>query len=105
MKTIIKICIPILVIIFITSCVTTQVANFQKNTPTDIEIYYTSTPSKEYTEIMYIQADGGIFHSSEKLLEKLKERGKKEGADAIIKIKFDYQFWWPNVSGIAIKYK
>jgi len=35
----------------------------------------------------------------------LKERANKEGADAIINIKFDYQFWWPNVSGIAIKYK
>jgi len=66
---------------------------------------YASQPNKEYTEIMYIQANGGVFHGPEKILEKLKERDKKEGADAIINIKFDYQFWWPNVSGIAIKYK
>lgn len=105
MKSIIKICIPILVIFSITSCVTTQVANLQRKTTSDIEIYYASQPSKEYTEIMYIQADGSIFHSSEKLLQKLKDRGKTEGADAIVNITFNYQFWWPNVSGVAVKYK
>lgn len=95
----------ILVIIAFTSCVTTQVANLQKETSSDIEIFYASQPNKEYTEIMYIQANGGVFHSPEKLIEKLKKRAKEEGADAIINIKFDYQFWWPNVSGIVIKYK
>jgi len=54
---------------------------------------------------MYIQADGGIFHSQEKLLKILKERGKKESADAIVNIHYDYQFWRPNVSGVAVKYK
>ncbi len=95
----------ILVILMFTSCVTTQVANLQKETSSDIEIFYASQPNKEYTEIMYIQADGSIFHSSASLIKKLKERGKKEGADAIVNVKFDHQFWWPNVSGIAIKYK
>ncbi|MDN5355166.1 MAG: hypothetical protein PWQ43_108 [Rikenellaceae bacterium] len=104
-KTMKKILGFILVILIFTSCVTTQVANLQKETSSDIEIFYASQPNKEYTEIMYIQANGGIFHSPEKILEKLKERANKEGADAIINIKFDYQFWWPNVSGIAIKYK
>lgn len=105
MKKMKKIFGSILVILLFTGCVTTQVANFQMETSSDIEIFYASHPNKEYAEIMYIQADGGVFHSSAKLLEKLKERGKEEGADAIVNVQFDYQFWWPNVSGIAIKYK
>lgn len=105
MKKILGIIGIVLVMLIFTSCVTTQVANLQKEASTDIEIFYASMPNKEYTEIMYIQADGSIFHSSASLIKKLKERGKKEGADAIVIVKFDYQFWWPNVSGIAVKYK
>ncbi len=100
-----NISVAILVLLFFTSCISTQVASFQKESSSDVEVLYSSNPNKEYSEVMYIQADGSIFSSSSSLLKKLKERGKKEGADAIINIKFDYQFWWPNVSGIAIKYK
>lgn len=93
------------VIATLSSCVTTQVANLQRKSDKEVEVYTTSKPAKEYIELKYIQANSGIFHGPEKLLQKLIERAKKEGADAIINVHYDYQFWWPYVSGTAIKYK
>lgn len=87
------------------SCVTTQVANLQRTPEKEVEVFMTTKPTREYVELKYIQADGAIFHNSEKLMKKLSERAKKEGADAVINVRYDYQFWWPYVSGIAIKYK
>lgn len=87
------------------SCSTTKVASIQNAETKDFEVFTTKLPTKEYTELKYIKTDGSIFHGPEKLLTKLTKRAQQEGADAIINVKFDYQFWWPNVSGTAIKYK
>jgi uncharacterized protein YbjQ (UPF0145 family) len=38
-------------------------------------------------------------------MTKLTQRAKKEGADAVINVKYDYQWTWPIISGTAIKYK
>lgn len=108
MKKIRKIFIYLLFVISITittSCVTTRIANLQKATDKDIEIFITNYPTKEYFEIKYIQADGAIFHTPEILLKNLKEKAIEVGADAIIDIYYGYQFWWPYASCVAIKYK
>jgi hypothetical protein len=100
-----KLLLGLFISLTITSCVTTQVANLQRTSDKEVVVFTTTKPDKEYVELKYIQADGAVFHSSEKLLKKLTERAKNEGADAIINVRYDYQFWWPYVSGTAIKYK
>ncbi len=105
MNKLIKLGILVVSMFLFASCITTQVANNQKETANDVDLFFSQKPIKEYTEVMYIQADGSVFHGSKALIKKLKERAKKEGCDAIIDIRFDYQFWWPNASGVAIKYK
>ena len=88
----------------LTSCVTTQVASIQPVNEEDIAVFTTTKPAREYTELKYIQAEGSIFHKPEKLLQKLRQRAKEEGADAIIDVRYRYQFWWPYVEGTAVKY-
>jgi uncharacterized protein YbjQ (UPF0145 family) len=105
MKGLAKLSVLVAIVFLFTSCVTTQVTNTKKESANDVEMFFSKKPSGEYEEIMFIQADGSVFHSSKTLIKKLKQRAKQEGCDAVIDIRFDYQFWWPNVSGIAIKYK
>jgi len=100
-----KLFLVLLISIAITSCVSTQVANLQRSIDKEVAVFTTIKPDKEYIELKYVQADGSVFHRSERLLKKLTERAKKEGADAIINVRYDYQFWWPYASGTAIKYK
>jgi len=88
----------------LTSCVTTHVASIQPVNEEDIAVFTTTKPAGEYTELKYIQAEGSIFHKPEKLLQKLRQRAKEEGADAIIDVRYGYQFWWPYVEGTAVKY-
>ncbi len=88
-----------------TSCVSTFVANLQRTSDKEVEVFTTIKPTREYIELKYIQVDGSIFSRPEKLLTKLTERAKKEGADAVINVKYDFQFTWPIISGTAIKYK
>jgi uncharacterized protein YbjQ (UPF0145 family) len=94
----------VLFVFILQSCISTQVANLQRHQPGEVEVYTTKKPTREYVEMQYIQADGNIFHTHEKLLKKLAERAKKEGADAIINVHYGYQFWWPYVAGTTIKY-
>lgn len=61
-------------------------------------------PEKEYVELSYIQTDGAIFHTPAQLLKGLKKKAQKINADAIINIKYDFQAWYPVVSGVAIRY-
>ncbi|NLA25236.1 MAG: hypothetical protein GX879_09755 [Bacteroidales bacterium] len=90
--------------ILFTSCVTTRTANLTKSEGEKLELFTTKLPSKAYTEICYIQADGGIFHTPQKLLNGLKKKAIEVKADAVINIKYDFQAWYPIVSGTAIKY-
>lgn len=89
----------------LSGCVTVSEANLQRTSPNDIPVYTIKLPEKEYLEVKYLQADGSIFHRPEKLLKKLLEKAKVEGADAVINVKYDYMMWLPFVSGTAIKYK
>ncbi|MCK9254508.1 MAG: hypothetical protein M0Q45_07470 [Bacteroidales bacterium] len=98
-----KIFIALLIFMsFVSSCVTTRIATFDKNE--NIELYTSKLPSQNYSEICYIQADGGTFHSPQNLLNGLVKKAVQVKADAIVNIKFDFQGIWPLASGTAIKY-
>jgi uncharacterized protein YbjQ (UPF0145 family) len=58
-----------------------------------------------HEEIKYVEAAGSIFHRNNKLLLRLAQRAKREGADAIINVQFQYIMLTPGATGIAIKYK
>lgn len=89
----------------LSGCVTVSVANLQRTSQKEIPVYMVKMPDKEYTELNYLQADGTVFTTHEKLLKKLTEKAKKQGADAVINVKYGYVFWIPFVTGVAIKYK
>lgn len=91
-------------LLLITSCTTTRIATLTTLEDEKIELFTTKLPQRDYVEICYIQTDGAIFHTPQKLLDGLKKKAIKLEADAIINIKYDYQAWYPNASGIAIKY-
>lgn len=93
------------ILLIISSCTTTRIATLTTTDKEEIELYSTKLPLRDYTEICYIQVDGGLFHTPQKLLEGLKKKGLEIKADAIIEIKYDFQAWYPIASGIAIKYK
>lgn len=97
--------IIIMLIFLLTSCITTSVADIQNKSDNIIKIYTTKLPEHDYVEIKYISASGSIYSSYERLLYKLSLRAKQEGGDAIIDVKFRSVFWWPEVSGIVIKFK
>lgn len=105
MKNKLIICLCASVIILFTSCATTHVAKKQSPNQTKVELYFAEKPSKQFKEVAFLEADGSIFHSPEKLLRKLEKRAEEERYDAIISIRFDSKFWWPTVSGIGIKYE
>ncbi len=89
----------------ISGCASVSVANLQRTSDKEVQVFSTKLPEKEFTEIKYIQVDGSIFHRPERLIKKLAERAKMEGADAVISVKFGYAVYLPFVSGIAVKYK
>lgn len=88
----------------ITSCTTTRVATLTKAENETVELFTTKLPDRKYVEISYIQTDGGIFHTPQNLLNGLKKKAIEIKADAVINIKYDFQAWYPVVSGTAIKY-
>ncbi len=89
------------------SCVTTCLVNLDRNLDTEVEVYTSKLPTREYIEIKYIQVQGSVWHKKDKLLTILKENAKKEGAYAIVNVKFDFNklLTSPIVSGTAVKYK
>lgn len=95
-----------LFIIFIlgSACASTRVASLTAEEGDQIDLYVTKFPERQYVELCYIQTDGTLFHTPQKLLDGLKEKGRELGADALIQIKYDFQAWYPVASGIAIKY-
>ena len=94
----------LILVVTMTSCTTTRVANLTKGDNEAIELSTTKLPDKKYVEINYIQTDGGIFHTPQQLLNGLKKKAIELKADAVINIKYDFQAWYPVVSGTAIKY-
>jgi len=95
----------LMLIATISSCTTTRVATLTKGENETIELFTTKLPDRKYIEISYIQTDGGIFHTPQQLLNGLKKKATELKADAVINIKYDFQAWYPIVSGTAIKYK
>ncbi len=96
----------VLVFCFVISgCASVSVANLQRTSEKEVQVFTAKLPEKDFIEIKYIQVDGSIFHRPELLMKKLTERAKKEGADAVISVKFGYAVYLPFVSGIAVKYK
>lgn len=90
--------------IFVTSCVTVNLASLQRLDKEGLPVYTTQIPDRNYVELFYIEASGGIFHRPEKLMSKLNEKAKAKGADALINVKFDFQYTWPIASATAIKF-
>jgi len=95
----------LILIAALSSCTTTRVATLTKSENETIELFTTKIPDRNYDEIGYIQTDGGIFHTPQQLLNGLKKQATELQADAVINIKYDFQAWYPIVSGTAIKYK
>jgi len=95
----------IISVFVISGCATTRLVNLPKPSVEGVDVYMTEIPDKPYCEIKYIQVDGAIFHTPDRMMIDLSERAKSEGADAVINVKFDYQAWYPVLSGVAIKYK
>jgi hypothetical protein len=94
----------LILVVTMTSCTTTRVANLTKGENETVELFTTKLPDKKYVEISYIQTDGGVFHTPQQLLNGLKKKAVELKADAVINIKYDFQAWYPVVSGTAIKY-
>lgn len=92
-------------ILSLTSCTTTRVATLTRLENEKLEVYTTELPSQNYAEISYIQVDGSIFHTPQKLLNGIKNTALELNADAVINIKYDFQGWHPIASGTAIKYE
>lgn len=110
MKTIKKIGLLLCTLTIFSSCVTTMTANLQSSKEgKDLAVFMTTLPDRPYDEVLYIEASGSVFHPQKSLLKKLKQKATKEGADAIINVKFGYIPWVlmsiPMVEGVAIKYK
>ena len=97
--------IGLLIITALSSCTTTRVASLLKSENDKIEFYTTKIPDRNYTELSYIQTDGGIFNTPQQLLNGLKKKAIELKADAVINIKYDFQAYYPIVSGTAIRYE
>lgn len=92
--------------IILTGCVSTQVVSLKSSGVNDVAVYMAGTPIPEYTQYTYIEASGGIFQNKKQLLRKLRKRAAKEtNVDALVNVRFGYQFLWPYVDGIAVNLK
>lgn len=99
-----KIIGAIFCILISAGCTTTRTATLTTAENEKIDLYVTKLPQRDYIEISYLQTDGSVFHTPQKLLDGLKKKAVELEADAIIAIKYDFQAWYPNASGIALKY-
>lgn len=93
----------VIIVYTLTSCTTTRYAALNDNP--DIEIFTSTAPDRPFNEVNYIEISGGLFHTPQHLVNGLKKKAIEQDADAIINVKFDFQFWWPIVSGTTIKYR
>ncbi|MDD2385646.1 MAG: hypothetical protein PHP52_02565 [Bacteroidales bacterium] len=101
---IITIVITTALITCLTSCVTTKTANLTLSENNKLELYTSIIPDRNYTEIAYIEASGGVFHTPQNLLNGLIKKSIELNADALINIKYDFQCLNPIASGTAINY-
>lgn len=91
--------------IVLNSCSSVQYATSSNLKSPSVELYFNNLPVKQFDEIAYIEVSGSIFHSKQALVDKLAKKAKSLNGNAVIKIKYTYQFWWPNVEGVVIKFK
>jgi len=72
-------------------------------------IFDDQDPTMDFEVIGYIETSGWIFTSNKALIKGLRKKAQKEGADAVIDVKFFYIPWvltsLPAVDGVLIKYK
>jgi len=78
------------ILFFASSCTSTRIATLTTTESEKIELFTTKLPERDYIEICYIQTDGAIFHTPQKLLDGLKKKAIELEADAIIAIKYDF---------------
>ncbi|OGU58263.1 MAG: hypothetical protein A2V66_03490 [Ignavibacteria bacterium RBG_13_36_8] len=110
--------LSLIFLVFIFGCHAASVVRFTDLyfSPTNKVDIYTDLNSlnRNYFEIGYVEAKGGIFVSKESLLKDMIEEAKKCGADALIKIEFwDRQrydnnlgsYEKPAAKAVMIKYK
>jgi uncharacterized protein YbjQ (UPF0145 family) len=89
-------------VLLFSSCTTTRTAVI--NASDMIEVYTTKLPDRSYKEMNYIETSGGIFHTPQHLMNGLTRAATAQGADAVINVHYDFQGWWPLVSGTTIRY-
>lgn len=94
----------ILLTFYLSACVTSQTVNLTALTTNQIPVYLTQKPDRPYTEIRHITVEGTLFNSNEAMMKKLISRAKAEGADALVEVKVMYQYTWPRIVGVAVKW-
>ncbi|MDD4149841.1 MAG: hypothetical protein PHE33_07415 [Bacteroidales bacterium] len=88
----------------LTNCLTTIYAKLSLPENNNLELYTSIIPELSYTEIAYVEASGGAFHTPQNLLNGLIKKSIELKADALINIRYDFQGLCPIASGTAIKY-
>lgn len=68
-------------------------------------VFFSKIPERPYREVAYVEYTGSIFSNRAQLLRRLQERQAKAQGDALIQVRYDYQFWWPHASAVIIKYQ
>jgi hypothetical protein len=89
---------------YLSSCVTSQTVNLTALTANQNPVYFTQKPNRPYTEIRHITVEGSVFNSNEAMMKKLISKAKAEGADALVDVKVTYQYTWPRIIGVAVKW-
>jgi hypothetical protein len=89
-------------VLMLGSCTTTRVATWDRNE--GLPSYSTQLPDRPYEEIAIIQTVGGVFHTPQHLLNGLQKKAVKLEADALIQVRYDFQFTWPVATATAIRY-
>lgn len=98
-----KACASLLLsVMLLSSCTTTRTAVINRSEA--LEVYTTKLPGRPYEELNYIETSGGIFHTPQHLMNGLTKAASAQGADAVINVRYDFQGWWPLVSGTTIRY-
>lgn len=109
----------IIIFIFIFSCHSANVTTFgDKYYPPTyrVEVYsdVSQLKGKEYIEIGYVEAKGGVTIDKQTLLNDMMEKAKAYGADALIKVEFidrpqyhEYigSFTKPGAKAVMIRFK
>lgn len=94
----------LLATLMLPGCTSTFIAPLQRPHLPNLEVYTTKIPDRDYIELAYIQVDGSLFTRPEKLMSRITERAVLIGADAVIRIRYDFQGHLPIISGTAIRY-